>query len=71
MFSKARATSLLPHRPYECGIDLLPGTTAPQGRLYSLSGPETKAIDEYIGDPLATGFICPSSSPTGTGFFFV
>jgi hypothetical protein len=31
VFSKARATSLPPHRPYDRGIDLLPGTTPPQG----------------------------------------
>lgn len=40
VFSKARATSLPPHRPYDCTIDLLPGTTPPKGRLYSLSAPE-------------------------------
>uniref|UniRef100_A0A4W5NN01 ribonuclease H n=1 Tax=Hucho hucho TaxID=62062 RepID=A0A4W5NN01_9TELE len=56
VFSKARATSLPPHRPYDCAIDLLPGTTPPRGRLYSLSvwplGPT-------------------SVSPAGAGFFFV
>lgn len=71
MFSKARTTSLPPHCPYDCGIDLLPSITPPRGRLYSLSGPETKAMENYIGDSLATGFICPSSSPAGAGFFFM
>lgn len=69
MFTKARATSLPPHRPYDCGIDLLPSTTPPQGRLYSLSGPETKAMDTYIGGSLAAGFIarpCARASTTGT-----
>ncbi len=36
-FSKSRAASLPPHRPYDCAIDLLPGTTPPKGKLYSLS----------------------------------
>jgi hypothetical protein len=75
VFSKSQATSLLLHRLYDCGIDLLPSTTLPREHLYSLSGPETKAmedyIEDYIGDSLATGFIRPSSSPTGAGFFFV
>lgn len=71
VFSKAQATSLLPHRPYDCGIDLLPGTTPPWVRLYSLSGPETKAMETYIEDSLAAGFIHPSASPAGAGFFFV
>lgn len=39
--SKAKATSLPPHRPYDCGIDLLPGASPLRGRLYSLSVPKT------------------------------
>ena len=31
VFSKARASA--PHRPYDCAIDLLPGSTIPNGRL--------------------------------------
>ncbi len=40
VFSKSRAASLPPHRPYDCAIDLVPGTSPPKGRLYSLSVPE-------------------------------
>lgn len=71
VFSKARATSLPPHRPYDCAIDLLPGTSPPRGALYSLSEPERRAMDTYINDSLAAGIIRPSSSPAGAGFFFV
>lgn len=71
VFSKARATSLPPHRPYDCAIDLLPGTALPRGRLYSLSEPEREAMEKYISSSLAVGLICPSSSPAGAGFFFV
>ena len=46
-------------------------TTPPRGRLYSLSGPETKAMEEYIEESLATGAVRPSASPAGAGFFFV
>ncbi len=52
VFSKSRATSLPPHRPYDCAIDLLPGTSPPKGRLYSLSGPEREAMDKYIKESL-------------------
>ena len=69
--SKARATSLPPQHPYGCAIDFLPGTTPPRGRLYSLFGPETKAMEEYIEDSLAAGRIGPSASPAGAGFLFV
>lgn len=71
MFNKVHALSLLPHRPYDCAIDLRPGTSPPKGRLYSLSGPETEAMKKYVEESLAAGLICPSSSPAGAGFFFV
>ena len=71
VFNKAKATSLPPHRPYDCAIDLLPGTAPPKGRLYSLSAPERRAMEDYISNSLAAGIIRPSSSPAGAGFFFV
>lgn len=71
VFSKSKASSLPPHRPYDCAINLLPGTTPPRGGLYSLSRPETEAMNKYIQESLAAGIIRPSSSPAGAGFFFV
>lgn len=70
VFNKAKATSLPLHRPYECSIDLLPGTAPPRGRQYSLSAPEMKAMDTYIGDALATGIIRLSLSPANAEFYF-
>ncbi len=60
VFSRSRATSLPPHRPYDCAIDLLPGTSPPKGRLYSLSCPEREAMDKYIKESLNAGLIHPS-----------
>ncbi len=71
VFSKSRAASLPPHCPYDCAIDLLPGTSPPKGKLYSLSAPEREAMEKYISDSLAAKIIRPSSSPAGAGFFFV
>ncbi len=71
MFSKSRAASLPPHRPYDCAIELVPGMSPPKGRLYSLSVPEREAMEKYISDSLTAGIIRPSSSPAGAGFFFV
>ena len=70
VFNKSRATSLPPHRAYDCAIDLA-GTTPPRGRLFSLSAPERLAMEKYIGESLAAGLIRPSSSTAGAGFFFV
>ncbi|KAK7883132.1 hypothetical protein WMY93_029306 [Mugilogobius chulae] len=52
VFSKDRALSLPPHRPYDCAIDLLPGATLPSSRLYILSRPEREAMERYIKDSL-------------------
>ena len=68
VFSKQKASILPPHRPYDCSISLLPGTTPPRVRLYSLSQPETSAMTSYIDEALAAGFICPSTSPAGPFF---
>lgn len=70
VFSKDKALSLPPHRPYDCAIELLPGATLPTSRLYNLSRPEREAMEKYISDSLAAGIIRPSSSPVGAGFFF-
>ncbi|KAK3557454.1 hypothetical protein QTP70_027739, partial [Hemibagrus guttatus] len=71
VFSKRKATSLPPHRPYDCAIELLPGTCPPRGRIFSLSSPERTAMDKYINESLAAGIIRPSTSPAAAGFFFV
>lgn len=70
-FSKHKATQLPPHRPSDCAINLLPGTTPPKGRIFPLSQPENEAMKSYIEEELAKGFIVPSTSPASTGFFFV
>ena len=71
VFSKTKATSLPPHRPYDCAIELHPGAVPPKGRLYSLSAPERKSMETYVNDSLAAGIIRPSTSPAGAGVFFV
>ena len=43
----------------------------PSGRLFSLSRPETEAMEKYLSEALAAGLIRPSLSAAGAGFFFV
>uniref|UniRef100_A0A8C7ZXU4 ribonuclease H n=1 Tax=Oryzias sinensis TaxID=183150 RepID=A0A8C7ZXU4_9TELE len=71
VFCKFRARSLPPHRPYDCAIELLPGTQPPKGHIYPLSPPEQVAMNNYLQESLQAGIIRPSSSPAGAGFFFV
>ncbi len=71
MFSKQAATKLPPHRPWDCAIDLLPGTILPKGREYLLSIPERKAMEDYIKEALQQQLIHASTYPAASSFFFV
>ncbi|KAK3568097.1 hypothetical protein QTP86_030296, partial [Hemibagrus guttatus] len=66
VFSQMAATKLLPHRPWDCAIDLLPGAKLPKGRVYPLSIPENKAMEEYIREALQQEFIRRSTSPAAS-----
>ncbi|KAL0199907.1 hypothetical protein M9458_003094, partial [Cirrhinus mrigala] len=71
VFCPKRAARLPPHRPWDCAIDLLPDAPVPQGRIFPLSIPETKAMEEYIQEALQPGYIRPSTSPAASSFFFI
>ncbi|KAL0148420.1 hypothetical protein M9458_056230 [Cirrhinus mrigala] len=71
VFSKTAATQLPPHRRWDCAIDLVPHVTLPKGKVYPLSLPERRAMDEYVAEALVQGFIQPSTSPAASSFFFV
>lgn len=71
VFSKKGADSLPPHRPYDCPIELLPGSEIPFGRIFPLSEKEQEVLKTYIDENLAKGFIRHSTSPAGAGIFFV
>lgn len=71
VFSKYKASGLLPHCDYDCAINLPPGTTSPRGKICPLSCTEQKAMEEYIQEALEQQYIVPSTSPASAGFFFV
>ncbi|KAL0176948.1 hypothetical protein M9458_029278 [Cirrhinus mrigala] len=71
VFCPKRASQLPPHRPWDCAIDLVPDASMPRGKIYPLSLPETKAMEEYIHEALSQGYIRPSTSPAASSFFFV
>lgn len=70
VFSKKRAFTLPPHRPYDMVVKLLPGAVPPHGHLFSLSPEENRGI-HYITEALQQGCIRPSTSPATAGFFLV
>src|SRR5262249_44412088 len=71
VFSKARADTLAPHRPYDLSINLEEGSSPPVGTIYSLSSAELSALREFIDENLASGFIRSSNSPHGAPVLFV
>ncbi|KAL0148188.1 hypothetical protein M9458_056509 [Cirrhinus mrigala] len=71
VFCPKRASQLPPHQPWDCAIDLVPDAPMPRGKIYPLSLPETKAMEEYIHEALSQGYIRPSTSPAASSFFFV
>lgn len=70
-FRKRKATYLPPHCQWNCAINLLPQSTPPKGKVYPLLLLEAKAMDKYIEEALAAGYIHPSTSPVAVSFFFV
>jgi hypothetical protein len=71
VFSKTSADKLPEHTEYDHTIPLEPGTKPPFGTIYPLSAIELKALDEYLKENLAKGFIRHSSSPAGAPILFV
>lgn len=71
VFSKTKASGLPPHCPYDCAIDLFPGTTPPRGWIYPQSRTEQKAMEDYIQEALKQCYIVPSTSLPSAGFFFI
>lgn len=65
IFSKDNVLFLRSHRPYDSAIELLPSAPLPSSRIYNLSRPRRKAVENYILKSLAAGIICPSSSLVG------
>ncbi|KAK3534983.1 hypothetical protein QTP70_001946 [Hemibagrus guttatus] len=69
VFSEERAARLPAHQPWDCAIDLLPNASPPRGRVYPLSLPESKAMEEIqrthaeepppAGCPLTKVFVPP------------
>ncbi|KIJ30802.1 hypothetical protein M422DRAFT_186680, partial [Sphaerobolus stellatus SS14] len=71
VFSKKRADTLAPHRPYDLKINLEEGASPPIRSMYSLSAKETEALREFIDEHLNIGFIHPSRSSHGAPVLFV
>ncbi|CAA7258940.1 unnamed protein product [Cyclocybe aegerita] len=71
MFSKSKADTLAPHRPYDLKIDLEEGAEPPLSWMYSLSPTELQALQEFLEENTRSKFIRPSNSSHGAPILFV
>jgi hypothetical protein len=71
MFSKSKAGTLPPHRPFNHKIELEEGKSPPFSPIYSLLEAEHKALEKYITKNLCSGFIHSSNSLAGAPILFV
>ena len=71
LFSKSKAKNLAPHWDYNLKIEIEEGAKPPLGPIYPLSESELVALQEFIDEHLAMGFIHSSKSPFGAPVLFV
>lgn len=71
VFSKVNADRLPKHSPYDHAIDLEEGKQPKFSPIYLCSARELQALDAYLRDMLAKGFIRPSTSSAGSPILFV
>lgn len=71
VFNKKKATRFPPSRPYDYAIKLKLDIVISKQPLYSLLPCERIAVDEFVKDNLAKGYIRQLKSQTATPFFFV
>src|SRR3979490_1132433 len=71
VFSKAKAETLGPHRPYDLKITLEDGTKMPHPPLYSLSTSELEALHTFLNEHLNMGFIRSSMSSHAAPILFI
>ncbi|ESK83178.1 gag polymerase env [Moniliophthora roreri MCA 2997] len=71
VFNEDLSWKLANHQEFNLKIELEEGAQPPLGQVYSLSGNELAALQEFLDDNLHSGFITSSGSPFGALVLFV
>ena len=71
LFQKKSAERFPATRPWDHHINLKPDFVSQSAKPYKLSPKETEAMNAFIDENLAKGYIEPSDSPMSSSFFFV
>ncbi|KAF8648449.1 hypothetical protein AX16_006276 [Volvariella volvacea WC 439] len=71
IFEKEGFNQLPKHSSRDHAIELIPGSKLRNCKVYNLSTPEQKALEEFLKENLEMGQIRPSKSPMASPFFFI
>jgi Reverse transcriptase (RNA-dependent DNA polymerase) len=71
VFSKTKADTLAPHRPYDLKIQLEDSASPPQPPIYSPSTSELATLREFLDEHLCMGYIRCTWSLHGAPILFV
>ena len=72
LFSEEASQRFPPSRPWDHAIELKPDTPdAIPCKVYPMTPLEDKALEEFIKEQYAKGYIRPSKSPYASPFFFI
>lgn len=71
VFEKKASERLPERKPWDHAIDLKEGAVPRPCKVYPLNPVEQQALDEFLKEQLAKGYIRPSKSPMASPFFFV
>ena len=71
IFSKEASERLPEHKSYDHAIELVPDAKTFHSKVYPLAPKEQVALDEFLKEQLAKGYIRKSKSPISSPFFFI
>ena len=72
VFSEEESKKFPPSQPWDHEIEFKPGAPdAIDCKVYPMSQTEDAALDEFIDEQMAKGYIRPSKSPFASSFFFI
>jgi len=71
VFDKKSFDQLLPRQPWDHAIELIPGATLRDCKIYSLSTKEQEELNKFLDEHLKSEKIRPLKSPYASPFFFV
>ena len=72
LFSEEASQRFPPSRVWDHAIDLVPGAPeAIECKIYPMTQAEDKALEDFIKEQHAKGYIQPSKSPIASPFFFI